>query len=87
LSSNQPAAETVDVMGGAEVPAQAVILCARCKTCQVSEQALDDKALAWAYRRDVLGVEWATPADLCSVICYLCYVREVLQWAREYAGV
>jgi len=57
--------------------------CPRCKNKFSSD--IDGEVLAWTYRRDVLGANWPCLPGPNSAICYLCYVREVLQWAKECA--
>jgi hypothetical protein len=58
--------------------------CRRCKTCSLLSQVVEGEALAWTYKRDVLGVNWPIRPDVTSLICYACYVREVFQWARDF---
>src|SRR5437763_1866397 len=73
------AALTTDKYLMAQSSREAIPRCPRCKKNLPSD--IDGEALAWTYRRDVLGVDWSCSPDSSSVICYLCYVREVLQWA------
>jgi hypothetical protein len=57
--------------------------CKRCKSRRLVAQDYEDKPLAWTYRRDVLGEDWPTLPDLSNALCYVCYIKEVLQWASS----
>jgi len=46
-------------------------------------QDYEDEPLAWTYRCDALGEDWPTQPALRNALCYVCYIKEVLQWASS----
>jgi hypothetical protein len=57
--------------------------CRHCSSNRIVGEGYEGMPLGWMYRRDVLGEDWPTRPDLSNALCYLCYIREVLQWAAE----